>query len=182
MGNLTDEQYFKCLDKISWILTDPDFKMEGEDSTCTGDKYTRTNFGMCNDEGLCDAENAMWPDQFPERKVLSYQEEWQLCPCDSRVFTYRSLSDLRRFQGCFYSCYYFTHRIKDHSIIRDLMLLGIRQMQVEYYEYKKWCQEQAERQKRRDELEKEEERAREEIRQGWLTKILSIGKKGNRNV
>ena len=178
MPHLTDEQYFRCLDKISWILTDPDFKMEGEDSTCTGDKYTRTNFGMCNDEGLCDAENAMWPDRFPERKVLRYKEEWQLCPCDSRVFVFRSISDIDRFRGCFYSCYHFTHKVRHQTLIRDLMLLGIRQMQVEYQDYKEWSQKRVEMMKRQDELEKEERKAAEE--KWWLTKIMGIVKNERR--
>ncbi len=158
MKYLTDEQYLKCLRRIAWNLADPNFKMEGEDSTCIRDKYTKTNFGMCNDEGLCDAENAMWPDQYPERKSLAHQEEWQLCPCDSRVFTFYSLSDLDKWRGCFYSCYYFTHRIQDQTIIKDLMLLSVKHITNEYLAYKKYSQEQAKRRERARVLALEEER------------------------
>lgn len=93
--HLTDEQYFEILQKILQEVEQPRFEGSVHDSTTIGDKYTESNCGMCS-EKYTTKENALFPDEFPERKSLKYRETWQRCPFDSRKDP-----DLN---GCYYFC------------------------------------------------------------------------------
>lgn len=96
---LSDDQYMEILIKIRDIVTKPGFKPSGCDSNYIGDKSTTTNCGMCNHNDLTTKENSMWPEEFPQRKVMKYAKNHQSCPFDMREKPSRS--------GCFYDCYVF---------------------------------------------------------------------------
>lgn len=70
---LTDEQYLSLLirqrDRITHIK-----EASGEDSTHSGDKYTVTNVGLC-DELLTTKDTALWPEDFPQRKSMKYRKK-----------------------------------------------------------------------------------------------------------
>lgn len=106
---LTDKQYFWLLQKARDNL-DKIEKAEGCDSTETGNKYTKTNIGLCNTD-LTTLETALFPDQYPERKSLKYRKENHMCPLDSRSY---------KTTGCFYTCLFFKNNLKDIGKIKLL--------------------------------------------------------------
>jgi len=108
---LNNDEYREILAKIVERVNQPDFKPWGEDSTMFGNKYTITNCGVCNDE-FCTKENAMFPDQWPQRKHKKYTRGSQLCPFDMDG----SMGSL----GCFYRCYIFQAKTPDVKLIRQL--------------------------------------------------------------
>lgn len=97
---LTDEQYKSILLKIKETVEQEGFQYSCIDSTTIGDKYTRSNCGMCNDN-FTEKEMALFPDQFPGRKSMKYRQKHHKCPFDMRV-------ESEHFDtGCFYHCCLF---------------------------------------------------------------------------
>lgn len=97
---LTDEQYEDLLRKMLETVTSLNFEPTCVDSTDIGDKYTRSNCGLCNDE-YTTIETAMWPDQFPQRKTMKYRGRNHKCPYDMRE------SVIHWEWSCFFKCRLF---------------------------------------------------------------------------
>jgi len=94
---LTDIQYISILKQILEVVQTPNFKGTVYDSTTTGDKYTESNCGFCN-EMFTTKDTALFPDEFPDRKSLKYREDHQRCPFDRRAM------DNKDMNGCYYHC------------------------------------------------------------------------------
>lgn len=108
---LSDEQYLQLL-YIGRTHLDGVKHVYAEDSTCTGNKYTTTNVGLCNEE-LCTKEIALWPHKWPGRKTIKYRASGQKCPLDTRVSGDTS-------SGCFYHCVIFQKKCTDIEHIKQL--------------------------------------------------------------
>ena len=48
--HLNEEQFKRILKKIRDRVNEPDFKLQVEDSTTIGEKYTTSNCGLCNND------------------------------------------------------------------------------------------------------------------------------------
>jgi len=82
--HLSYKQWLDLLYKIKKVVSKRGFKAKGEDSTSTGNKYTTSNCGLCNDN-FSTKETALWPEHFEEGRItLKYLEEYQKCPFDWR--------------------------------------------------------------------------------------------------
>jgi len=95
---LTDEEYIDVLIEILDRVNISHFVASGYDCTDTGFKETVTNCGMCCPDFVT-AENALFPDKFPERKDMKHCAKNHTCPFDTRV-----PPDIN---GCLYKCYIF---------------------------------------------------------------------------
>jgi len=111
--HLTDEQYLELLKRARKHL-DSVKKVESDDCTMPGNKYTDTNVGLCNDF-LTTLDIAMWPDEFPHsRRTMKYRGTHHKCPLDTRPRTRKSQN------GCFYTCRIFKGGLKDLKTIKKL--------------------------------------------------------------
>lgn len=78
-------------------------RLEFEDSTTTGNKYTHCSWGLCSEERAAwpDAEDHIWPQQFErEGRVAPLDIPSPGCPMDRR----EGKDDGN---GCFYTCRVF---------------------------------------------------------------------------
>lgn len=108
---LTDKQYLDLLKRARNHLDTID-RVRSDDSNDIGNKYTGTNVGLCNDKGLCTQETAMFPEDWPHRKVIKYREHHHQCPLD-----WREDPDI---QGCFYTCMVFRRGLSNIKTIKLL--------------------------------------------------------------
>ncbi len=99
---LTDSQYKRILGKIEKEVNSPGFKVSRFDSTSLWDKYNDSNRGFCNDN-FTELDTALFPDKFPGRKSMKYQESNHKCPFDTR----KEPGFLGWGSGCFSQCYLF---------------------------------------------------------------------------
>lgn len=110
---LSDAEYIKLLEKVAEKVNEPGFEPKFFDSTETGDKYTTSNCGLCNDmddDGPWSTpENVLFPGQFPRRRSFKYRLDHQLCPFDER--TAEDMKTQKGWNGCFYTCYLFKDRL-----------------------------------------------------------------------
>jgi hypothetical protein len=111
---LTDLQFLDLLRVILKTLSQPGFKRSCYDSTDTGDKYTESNCGCCNNN-FTNKKTAMWPDEFPGRKTMKHRKTRHLCPFDSR--------DKGGANGCFYTCMLFRggNRLRNPKFVIQLV-------------------------------------------------------------
>ena len=110
---LTDTQYLKILKKIKETVDQENFRPNYFDSTFTGDKYTESNCGLCNDN-FTDKETALFPEAFPNRKSMKYSLAHHKCPFDQRNQPTDS-------KGCFYYCYLFQNKKHDLKLMRKMV-------------------------------------------------------------
>lgn len=110
---LTDSLYLKTMKKIRNALDTDNKEVGGHDCTTIGFKNTTMNFGMCNDE-YTTKDTALFPNKFPERKVMKYSGKGHKCPLDSRM-----VKDIDG-MGCFYSCRFFQKGLRDKGMIKKL--------------------------------------------------------------
>jgi hypothetical protein len=107
---LTDKEYLDLLRRALHRLGRVK-EIHCGDSTFTGDKYTTTNVGLC-DDSLTTKEIAMWPDEFPKRRDMKYRSqscngpEPHPCPLDGRLWR-DDLRETEWMSGCFYKCKVF---------------------------------------------------------------------------
>lgn len=118
---LTDSQYLGLLTKVRRGLDEIN-KADGFDKTCTGDKDTQVNIGLCSDEWT-ERDNALWPDDFPRRRDMKYPERHHKCPLDWRESSLKTDGGVKN--GCFHSCMYFKQGLKDIRKIKHLYDLEI---------------------------------------------------------
>ncbi len=109
---LTNKQYYNLLLKIRNTVDDLNFKPYCYDSITIGDKFTKSNCGLCN-EDYTELETALFPDDFKKygRKSRKYRKKNHKCPFDLRFGT-----DGKDFTdygwGCFYHCFLFGNGIE----------------------------------------------------------------------
>ena len=98
---LTDEQYIEILNKIKSMVNKEGFKPYIYDSTETGNKFTESNCGFCNDSFITKA-NSLSPDRYPAQKSMKYRANHHPCPFDKRFkgIDYGEMYGL----GCYYYC------------------------------------------------------------------------------
>lgn len=104
---LTDDQYKEILRKIEAVVSSPHFVVSCFDSVATGDKYTTSNCGFCNDD-FTEPDTDLFPDRFPGRKTMKYRRSNHKCPFDTR----EEPGLLGWGYGCFSKCYLFKNRRK----------------------------------------------------------------------
>ena len=103
-NHLTKVQYQEILQEMREIVGRSGWVGQGEDSDTVGDKYTTTNGGLCADHLYCnDPSRALFPQAFPTRRALKYQENNQVCPFDKRILGKAPPVS----HGCFYHCRIF---------------------------------------------------------------------------
>ena len=100
--HVTDEEYLALL-KSARSHLDNVSKIQSEDSTCIGNKYTETNVGLCN-EDLTTVEIAIFPEDFPTRREMKYLQKHHMCPLDARQDVPLGGN------GCFHTCRIFKMR------------------------------------------------------------------------
>lgn len=109
--NLPQDRYIAALERIKGQVENDGLKLDFEDSTTTGDKYTHASWGLCSGSAAQwpDAQDHLWPDQFKAhgRVAPLYRKERQFCPMDTRPFHTKPPSSMDLFQGCFYTCRLF---------------------------------------------------------------------------
>lgn len=95
-------------------------KLQGEDSTTPGDKYTECTWGLCSRERAAwpDAQDHLWPDEFMKRGRVApkYLQQHQKCPLDRRPTNDTDMN------GCFYTCRFFSAKKKDQRLTREFVI------------------------------------------------------------
>jgi len=103
---LTDGQYVDLLQRARSNL-DTISSAYGFDDTSIGNKSTKTNVGLCNDNLTVDGIRL-----FRGRRTMKYRGPSHKCPLDKR--------EKHNGSGCFYTCQFFQNGLRDLSIIKHL--------------------------------------------------------------
>lgn len=100
MTYLPQNRYILFLERMLKRITEG-LKLKYFDDDTIGNKSTHCSWGLCSEdrEAWPDAQDHLWPDQFPRRIAPLYPRDKQKCP-----FDYREKHDG---QGCFYTCRFF---------------------------------------------------------------------------